>query len=189
MSCVLVWLLVAGGPSAVAGPSCTPNECLLTIQEHAAVTLAEAKHDELVGIWSQGGGLAGSILYLFQDGTYIYTEWADVMAEMIYDKGKWQAIGGVVTLSSDPEVTWRVEGDQRYLALVRGGSGERVLFGIDRGMAAFRQFVSQKTEYSGADWVRAIGLRRTPWKPAQPGQTRRRLLTHAWHPEWHMNSK
>jgi hypothetical protein len=186
---ILVLLLAGSAPRQGQEATCQPKECLRAIQRHAALAAVEPRAGEMVGIWSRGSGLAGRLLYVFEDGSYLHTEWADVMAETVSDKGRWRVADGVVLLTSDAEVTWPVHWDQRYLVLSSKGVVDPFLFGLDRSMAAFRHFLSMPSEFSADDAVQAICLRRTPWKPAQAEQTRMRLLSEAWHPEWFAEGK
>jgi len=48
-----------------------------------------------------GGFLGGENLYLFWDGRYVYTEWADVEPETIYETGLWYRDGSLVVLKAD----------------------------------------------------------------------------------------
>lgn len=48
-----------------------------------------------------GGFLGGSNLYLFFDGRYIYSEWADVEPETLYEKGVWRLVDGVLHLEAE----------------------------------------------------------------------------------------
>lgn len=82
-------LAMAVGVSAGAAPACKPAECLKRISAKAVVVSSKLTKSALLGNWSDGSGLSGSELYLFDDDTYIYTEWADVEPETIYDKGRW----------------------------------------------------------------------------------------------------
>jgi hypothetical protein len=182
VSWLLMWLLAAP-PQEAVGTTCVPKTCLQEIQQHAPAVAIDAGTADLPGIWVRGGGLAGRLLYLFDDGTFMHSEWADVMPERVFDKGKWWVADGVVVLSSDPDVTWPVRWDQRYLLLrAKGASGE-LLFGLDRSMVGFRYFVSHASGMSGVDGLQAFGLARTPWQPRQAAQTRKRLMTEAWRPE------
>lgn len=45
-----------------------------------------------------GGFLSGGSLYLLHDGRYVYTEWADVEPETIYQAGAWRFLDGLVVL-------------------------------------------------------------------------------------------
>jgi len=44
-------------------------------------------------------------LFLFPDGTYIYTTTTDVPSDTISDKGTWTFDGSIVHLQSDKDVT------------------------------------------------------------------------------------
>lgn len=55
---------------------------------------------ELIG----GGFLAGSDLYLFLDGRFLYAEWADVEPETIYGQGRWSLSEGLIALALDSPI-------------------------------------------------------------------------------------
>ncbi len=48
--------------------------------------------------------MSGSDLYLLAGGRYLYVEWADILPETIYDRGRWSITNGVVELASDHEL-------------------------------------------------------------------------------------
>jgi hypothetical protein len=75
-----------------------------------------------------GGVLpGGNDLYLFPDGSYIYTEWDDLLPPTIYDKGKWILRGGFLDLASDPDVIWQPNVERRHLLIRRLGHEEEVM--------------------------------------------------------------
>ncbi len=60
------------------------------------------QHDKnLAGRYSNSDGLSGEYLYLFSDGMYIFTHWADIQPETIYEKGTWVFKNGVITNTPD----------------------------------------------------------------------------------------
>lgn len=182
MGCMLAWLLAAVSVGPTQESPCSPGECLREIQQHTVATRLEASPHDLPGIWKRGSGLSGRLLYLFENGEYVHTEWADVMPERIFDKGTWRVLDSSLALSSDIDATWSARWDQRYLLLRGGGSTDPILFGLDRSMLELRYFVSQQPASSVEDLVQAIGLHHTPWRPAESKKTRTRLMAEAWHP-------
>lgn len=80
----------------------------------------------IAGHFTHGGGLSGRELFLFSDSTYIYTEWADISPETVYDKGTWALTDGFVVLSSDKslEKAPHLPFDHVYLPIrLKGRSG------------------------------------------------------------------
>jgi hypothetical protein len=55
----------------------------------------------LSGHYDMGPGLSGENLYLFPDGTYLDTQWADIFPETICDEGSWGCQDGWVVLRTD----------------------------------------------------------------------------------------
>jgi hypothetical protein len=56
---------------------------------------------DLAAMMGGGGFLSGSNLYLLRDGSYFYTEWADISPEAILDKGHWFEHKDVLELKPD----------------------------------------------------------------------------------------
>lgn len=52
-----------------------------------------------------GGFLSGSNLYLLPDGRFIYTEWADVAPESVYETGTWKIVGSSLLLDRTEPVS------------------------------------------------------------------------------------
>jgi len=74
------------------------------------------------GHYSSGSGLSGSELYLFPDGTYMYTEWADIFPETLYDRGTWLCSESLIRLSSDGTLSMVSPKDKVYVALYYDGT-------------------------------------------------------------------
>src|SRR5512145_2364870 len=111
---IIVGLLA--GARATATP-CEPAACLAVLQERVHVAKVAATAADLTGVWSHGSGLDGSVLYLFEDGAFIQTEWADILPETIDGKGTWEVNDGLLLLVDDRDVTWKHNKDRLYLAL------------------------------------------------------------------------
>ena len=134
-------LIVCASWPTFAQERCEPAKCLEAIRARADVRLVALPAADVAGLWTNGdGGLSGESLYLFPDGSFVYTEWADIQPETIYDKGTWRLESGVLDLSPDTDITWKQTWERRYL-LVRLGSdrGSPVLMGIDDGPGLVRR--------------------------------------------------
>lgn len=129
-----------------------------------------------------GPFLGGEDLYLFPDGTYIYSEWTDIAPLMVYDKGAWTIAGGLVELKSDPKVTWDPEIDRRYVAVRRSsGSKEILLVGVERDLGRFEKNAGQDPGYM----LLVIAKKReTTFSKETAGRVKARLLKEAWRPEY-----
>jgi hypothetical protein len=67
----------------------------------------EEPKPELAGWYvptDRGNYLAGNNLYLFPDGSYLYSEWADILSETIFDRGTWDYQDGRIRLETDNSV-------------------------------------------------------------------------------------
>jgi hypothetical protein len=85
--------------------------------------------DALAGHYSKNLFVAGSNYYLFSDGTYLYTTWADIMPETIYERGTWTVNGGCIHLTTDgslPRDSMQPE-DHVYVPMLFGNSKVRLV--------------------------------------------------------------
>lgn len=74
-----------------------------------------------------GPALSGNDIYLFPDGTYIYCEWADIEPLTVYDKGRWRFEGGLLSLSSDSEISWDPGAERQYVVVHRRSRPQELL--------------------------------------------------------------
>jgi hypothetical protein len=171
----------------VAEVSCAPQDpagCLRWLAQHANAKTVELANAALVGQWTEAAGLSGSELYLFEDHTFIHTEWADIMPETVSDKGRWVFVGGVLTMSPDAEVTWKTRNDRRYVALRQGRDQTDLLLGLERAFAYVSYMADEPKEIS--KHVRlASRTRRATWKSAESEGIKAALMKRAWRPDWH----
>lgn len=182
----LLVLSTVGQPRPWMTPACEPLDCLKQVSAVVPVELLRSSGKDLSGVWSHGGGLSGSYLYLFPDATYIYTEWGDVMPETIYDKGGWQVSNGVLLMSPASEVTWEPFGNRQYLVLrQKEGAPEPLLFGIHVSFHLFKEMLKEQPAKAGT-WLWLSSYRRTRgWAPREPERVRADLMKKGWKPEWH----
>jgi hypothetical protein len=103
-------------------------------------------------------GLSGDTLYLFPDGTYLCTEWADILPMEICDRGLWECQDGLLALHSDGDLQATFTGsfDAVYLPLsavadanvffegATVGKSYLLLLGVDRGLGFFQDAAKEK---------------------------------------------
>lgn len=180
----IVLLLGAVG-DVVASERCEPRDCLEAVTARTSASLADVSDLELAGVWTNGGGLAGNILYLFPDRTYIYTEWADIQPETIYDKGHWQVAGGVLLMRPDADVFWTPRSDRRYLCLESGQQG-LLLLGIDLAVGWFTELAEEHPEIATpVEWLQATALKREKRLNGRDGRLlKTSLLKRSWRPDY-----
>ena len=165
--------------------ACEPTACLKAISARVAVTPLELPEAALLGNWGGGPGLSGSELYFFHDHTYIYTEWADVEPETIYDKGRWTVAAGVLTLVPDRDVTWSPKNDRRFLTVRETGQAINLLFGLDRNLELFHLLIKEEPQYA-QDYFRLSSRKRLrAWSQADAPSIKADLMRRCWKPNYH----
>ena len=166
---------------------CDVAECLDRLRARVDVQLAAVDAPRLAGHWSEGPGLTGGDLYLFDDGTYISTEWGCVLPETIHDKGRWTVAAGVLFFEPDADVTWKLQrgGDRRYVALASGAAVR--LFGLDGSLEAFEDLTDSWPDEKPQEWLEVLSLTMTAerFKGAEGRRRRAELLETAWKPDFY----
>ena len=155
------------------------------------VSAIQSKSFEQSGLFSSssqelskriGGFLSGGDLYLYSNGSYIYTEWADLMPETIFDKGSWQFRSGCIFLKSDSDVKWKTNNPKTFIALRRNKVVDEVfLLGVDRDLEYFE-------ENSGNDpelMLLITGLKEAIFLKSKMKQSD--LMSRAWNPNFFLN--
>lgn len=163
-------------------PPYQPSDCLALLSEKASVASVTPAESGVVGNWHKGSFLSGSDLYLFPDHSYIYTEWADIMPETIYDKGSWTLEANFLNLSPDSDIVWDPGADRRYLTLRERSETQTLLFGLDRTLPIFLELVE---EYPGdpQGYFRVSVLRKLrAWSQARASRVKAALLKNSWRP-------
>jgi hypothetical protein len=131
-----------------------------------------------------GGALSGETLYLFRDGTYIYSEWADISADTVYDKGAWTYSGGLVQLVSDPEVKWKPEIDRQLVAFRRASVPDEILLiEITQRLADFEKQAGDDPELT------LLYIAKERFKKLQASDSSKlkaRLMKDCWNPHYHI---
>jgi len=129
-----------------------------------------------------GPGLSGDVLYLFPDGTYIYTEWSDVSPETISDKGTWTYSQSIVQLVSDRDVKWDPGIDRRLIALRRSSVREEVLLSEMRRMSDFEEKAGKDPE----SMLLSVAKERSkPIQASEVSKLKASLMKNFWNPKLH----
>jgi hypothetical protein len=153
------------------------------------VTPLDLPGRDLVGAWTRGGGLAGSDLYIFDDRSYIYTDWADIMPRTIVHKGKWQSEAGVLLFTPDADVTWQDPRDRRYLIHRMKDAPTPLLFGLDFMLQVFEGLVKEQPS-NAATWLKLSSFKRErQWQPGEGERLRAELMECCWKPDYFTQSE
>ena len=124
--------------------------------------------------------LSGEELYLFADGTYAYAEWADIMPLTIFDRGRWKIEGGMLRLTSGPEITWRTRSERSYVVFRRLAVPTEVrLAGLQHGLAYFEDTACKDPEFTLLITSLARDL---TFSPEESAEIKSELFEHAWSP-------
>lgn len=127
--------------------------------------------------------LSGNDLYLFPDGTYIYCSWSDIPPTAIQDKGTWNLSGDELTLTSDPEITWKPGVERRYLLVRRPSHGQEILaVGLDRDLRYFEEHADDDPDFMLllVSKARIKGL-----SEKESMQVKKKLMREAWRPKFY----
>jgi len=84
------------------------------------------------------GGTSGSLFYIFPDGSYIYTEWADIMRETIYEKGHWDIKNSFIIFANDNSLPF-VRTRSKYHLPFRLKNDNIVIMGSELDYELFRK--------------------------------------------------
>jgi hypothetical protein len=133
--------------------------------------------------------LTGRELYLFEDGSYIATEWGCLQPETIHDKGRWTLEASVLRFEPDSDVTWKLErGSNRRYALLRVDEEVR-LFGLDWSLEAFEDLAADRSVGTPEELLEALSLSPAErWKGDQGRRRKADLLKTAWDPTYYQPS-
>ena len=127
LSSVLVTLLLLAGCATgwkAIYTADSARELIDRVRKHVpTVVLANVANPlSLAGHYTTGSGLSGSELYLFPDGTYMHTEWADILPETLSDRGTWSCSEGLLRLFSDGTLSKVHPRDKVYVGLHYNGT-------------------------------------------------------------------
>ena len=187
-----VALLSTAATVALADTSpkaCPVPDCLKRLASIERVKLGSPTSGELVGTWSFGGELGGSFLYLFEDQTYIFTEWADIMPETVYHKGTWQVVDSVITLAVDADVTWDRPSDFRFLVYQATGAAGVRLLGLDRMLTILEQSIRDMPGHNDLALKAASFSRRSGRKPGESSRRKADIMKKCWNPDYYAGPK
>ena len=142
----------------------------------------------LSGHYSSGDGLSGGELYLFLDSTYLYTHWADLREETVYDRGNWTTSFDLVTLTSDKSFSRIYPRDKIYVPIIHvvSNRNDLVLMGAKWDYSIAIEGVSEiAREYSDdPDFVKGFainGIRRVETIPNEEAEElKAKLLKRVW---------
>jgi len=124
--------------------------------------------------------LSGNDLYLFPDGSYIYTVWADIERTTIVDKGGWVFSEGVVKLISAPDVTWDPEAERTYLAVRRPSrKNEILLVGLEDALSYFETKAHEDPEFT---LLLVAKVRTNGFSSEAAAKLKAKLMRDAWRP-------
>jgi hypothetical protein len=128
----------------------SPESLLNQVREHVpTVVLADAiEPTAFAGHYTSGSGLSGSELYLFPDGSYMYTEWADILPETLYDRGRWSLSEGILRLSSDATLSKTHLRDKSYVGMHYKGKAPLDPLGDDQGAHSGLVLMGMNWDYS-----------------------------------------
>lgn len=87
-----------------------------------------AETPELAGKMGGGGYLSGDSLYLFRNGSFLYTEWADISPVTIMESGRWSLRTDLIELAPDGSSLGKSNlHDASYVVFCLPSSGRREL--------------------------------------------------------------
>ena len=165
---------------------CAVDECSLGLRNVTKVEIAKIEPVAVVGHWTWGGGFTGHELYVFDDRTYLATEWGCVQPKTIRDKGTWAIVDGALILTRDSDVTWPLRrfGNRRYAAL-RFGEEVR-LFGLDGSLSLLALMVGgNRGKPEATEAAKQLSLAHAKTPPAVSWQrVKADLLKRAWNPSY-----
>jgi hypothetical protein len=99
---------------------------------------------ELVG--ASVAGITKS-LYVFPDGTYLYSQRGASVPFTIFDEGTWRTTSGVLELKSGKEVVWNPDLERTFVMLRRSSHPDEILLvGTDVGVRRFEKLVGSDAE-------------------------------------------
>jgi hypothetical protein len=159
-----------------------------TLRQHGLkvkeVSASDLSVESLAGHYSHGSGLSGFEFYLFSDASYIYTRWADIMPETIYEKGTWIVQDGFITLKPDGSLPRdRLPIDHVYAPLLLDESTEVHLMSHRWDFSCFLENVGKRKPDANMFNICTVRRKRQPSRAAQE-EIRRELMARAWRPDF-----
>jgi hypothetical protein len=132
-----------------------------------------------------GPVMGGFDLHLFPDGTFVFCNWTDISPLTVFDKGAWKLVEGLVTLTSDQDITWNPSDyynyDRRYVAVRRSPAEEEsLLVGVDDKLPYFEAKAGDDPGFM----LLVVALKREATiDRAKAATLKARLMKKAWRPQ------
>ena len=166
----------------------SPNEIVQMLRTRGLkvkeVPPADRSVESLAGHYTHGPGLSGKECYLFSDASYIYTEWADVLPETIFEKGTWSVKDGFIILKPDGSLPRDLfPKDHVYAPLLLNEAADVFLMSHRWDFSYFLEHAHKRSP--DAVMFRICTLRRaSQLSKAAQEEKRRELMARAWNPNF-----
>jgi hypothetical protein len=136
---------------------------------------------DLAGEWGWNAGLAGWDVFLFRDGTYLNTHWADISPLAIFGQGRWAYADACVELVQEGGSPHGHLRDRRFVPLtaaLRASEEEdeqpyTMLLGVDDG---YRSFMEKPGDRPVSYLLISALTRRSRFSPAESAKTKAELV-------------
>ena len=169
------------------------SDYLVPLQNRLQLTSVQPSIVALSGKYSNPGPdlkkrvvpLGGRDLYLFPNGSYIYTEWTDNLPETVFDRGRWSVAGGVLKLESNATITWETSNEKQYVVVrYKERPANLFLLGIDQQLGYLKENIGQDADFmflvTSLAFVEPFS--KSNWRGTQSAVLRR-----AWKPKFFKN--
>jgi hypothetical protein len=165
----------------------SPNEVVQMLQEFhlkvKEVPPADRSVKSLAGHYTSGVGLSGEECYLFSDASYIYTNWADILPETIYEKGTWSVKHGFIVLKPDGSLPRSTFPKDHVYAPLRRNENTDVYLMSHRW--DFSYFLDHADKRSSDNMFKICTLRRkSQLSNVAQDEKRKQLMAQAWRPDF-----
>jgi hypothetical protein len=123
-------------------------------------------------------------LFVFPDGSYIFTTVSDIPPDTISDKGTWSLNGDTLELHSDRDVKWKSKGVERKHLVVRrrGHNDELFLVGIGWNLSYFEKNAKTDPEFQ---FLLDSLKREKPITAEEVEPLRKQLIKEKWQPAFY----
>ena len=123
-------------------------------------------------------------LFVFPDGSYIFTIVSDIAPDTISDKGTWSLNGDTLELQSDKDVKWKSKHVERQHLVVRrrGHNDELFPVGIGWHLSCFEKNAKRDPEFQ---FLLDSLKREKAITAEEAGPLRKRLMKEKWQPEFY----
>jgi hypothetical protein len=167
----------------------SPSDVVQTVAKHGLkvkqVPASDLTVNSLAGHYTKGPGLSGEECYLFSDASYIYTEWADILPETIYEKGTWYVKDGFVILKSDGSLPGGARHiDHVYAPLLLNEGSDVYLMSHRWHFSYFQDNADKRSADEVMFSICTLRRKSQPTKAAQE-EKKRELMSKAWNPDFY----